>query len=571
MKLKIWKSFLKTVAGQQETPSPHIADLAKPEYHRDTDDRVVDVELIRLTKKELDGVIKLAENRQAKEHCKFCKPFIKKAKLFKEVVSSPDTVKLPTPDLFCIALTIIASNLENKWLFIKDAAGHLLPYYIESVVWASANRRGLGSCDINLRANIRGEKLERQISFNSYDLRGAKNLVDALNQNDVYLESDKLVADYKSQLASYIKKHTQTGEQFEADGLGFSVGEYHHRNKETIHLVFEGEPSKVVVDDLTNDTTESGRGERNTGDVVCSNVFWAKQQLKKTEAANEHEEDELYSEEDDAVALPVHPYIRCFHLQKHDYVVVHESNLTPHKWDVTLADKLVLDPEKKELVEILVGGAGEILDDIVKGKTGGVIIMASGEAGTGKTLTAESYSEKIKRPLFIVQCSQLGTDENDIEKQLTLVLTRAIRLKLVLLIDEADVYIHERGADIHQNAIVGVMLRTLERYRGVLFMTTNRATVIDDAILSRLSAHLRYTIPDKIQLRRIFEILADNYKVEVDEFLTELVNEFNGISGRSVKNLLKLVRNLNRLKRERVTIEHFRRAAKFLDLENRKK
>ena len=46
--------------------------------------------------------------------------------------------------------------------------------------------------------------------------------------------------------------------------------------------------------------------------------------------------------------------------------------------------------------------------DIVKGKSNGVIICSMGLPGVGKTLTAEVYSEKIKRPLYTVQASQLG-------------------------------------------------------------------------------------------------------------------------------------------------------------------
>src|SRR6185295_19284784 len=104
---------------------------------------------------------------------------------------------------------------------------------------------------------------------------------------------------------------------------------------------------------------------------------------------------------------------------------------------------------------------------IVAGKTGGTIVFCTGEPGTGKTLTGEVFSEVIKRPLYVVQCSQLGTDEEELEKQLKKVLRRAQRWGAILLIDEADVYVRERGDDIQQNAIVGVFLRVLEYYRGI--------------------------------------------------------------------------------------------------------
>jgi predicted membrane protein len=48
-----------------------------------------------------------------------------------------------------------------------------------------------------------------------------------------------------------------------------------------------------------------------------------------------------------------------------------------------------------------------------------------------KTQTGEVYSEVVKRPLYAVQCSQLGTDEEELEKELREVLDRAARWKAI--------------------------------------------------------------------------------------------------------------------------------------------
>ena len=55
----------------------------------------------------------------------------------------------------------------------------------------------------------------------------------------------------------------------------------------------------------------------------------------------------------------------------------------------------------------------------------GVIVIATGDPGTGKTLTAEVFSETIKRPLYVIQCAQLGTTAHDIEDKLQTILKRA--------------------------------------------------------------------------------------------------------------------------------------------------
>jgi AAA+ superfamily predicted ATPase len=228
-------------------------------------------------------------------------------------------------------------------------------------------------------------------------------------------------------------------------------------------------------------------------------------------------------------------------------------------------DKLVLPEDRKTLVGMLVAGSSQLMEDIVKGKTGGVVVICVGPPGTGKTLTAQVFSEQIKRPLYEVQCSQLGTDEEALEKELRKVLQRATRWNAILLIDEADVYIHERGNDIHQNAIVGVFLRVLEAYRGVLFMTSNRATIIDDAILSRATAYIEYTYPTKEALRRIWRVLSDHYLLEFDEDqIDTLTSMFEGISGRRVKALIKLARLAARQKNQPVTVELVNYVNQFL-------
>jgi SpoVK/Ycf46/Vps4 family AAA+-type ATPase len=208
------------------------------------------------------------------------------------------------------------------------------------------------------------------------------------------------------------------------------------------------------------------------------------------------------------------------------------------------------------------------MEDIVKGKTGGVVILATGYPGTGKTLTAEIYAESLQKPLYVVQCSQLGTDEESIENKLKRVLGRASRWGAVLLIDEADVYIRERSSDIQQNAIVGVFLRLLERYRGVLFLTSNRATIIDDAIISRVSAHIKYELPNKEDLASIWKVLSEQYKVDMDKkLISEIVAKLPVVSGRDVKNMLRLV-NMMLVKQgnNKPSLETILNASKYLDL-----
>jgi replication-associated recombination protein RarA len=304
---------------------------------------------------------------------------------------------------------------------------------------------------------------------------------------------------------------------------------------------------------------EGGNERHSTREERVTGKFW------EEEKADEGEADEEF-----IVRLPLQPYVKVFNLSDHRFLLIHASDLKAYPWDTALVHKLVLPKEHKDLVQMLVTGADLVMEDIVKGKTGGVIAILTGESGLGKTLTAEVFSEGVKKALYKVHCSQLGTNEQKLEENLQIVLARAERWKAILLIDEADVYVYERGTDIQQNAIVGVFLRILEYYRGILFMTSNRGTIIDDAIMARATAWIQYRLPDAEKLAMTWRVLADQFKMKLsEEDIAVLVKmpEFAHISGRSVKSLLKLTRLVAAQKDKPVTPAVIKYVSQFVPIE----
>ncbi|KAI0020264.1 P-loop containing nucleoside triphosphate hydrolase protein [Xylariomycetidae sp. FL0641] len=143
--------------------------------------------------------------------------------------------------------------------------------------------------------------------------------------------------------------------------------------------------------------------------------------------------------------------------------------------------------------------------DLVKYKGRGLIILLHGPPGSGKTSTAETVAAYTRRPLYSITCGDLGLEPDQIEISLRQHCDRAYRWGCVLLLDEADVFLTRRDwRDVSRNALVSIFLRQLEYYPGILFLTTNRVGVLDEAFKSRIHVSLQYPRLKLEDTRRIW-------------------------------------------------------------------
>ena len=219
-------------------------------------------------------------------------------------------------------------------------------------------------------------------------------------------------------------------------------------------------------------------------------------------------------------------------------------------------DKLVLDEDTKQMVFALVEDSGYVQEmDIVDGKGGGCIFLAEGNPGTGKTATAEAIAEKLQRPLHSVSVGELGTNVAQLEDNLKRILEVASTWNAILLIDEADIFLEARNdLDIERNAMVAVFLHLLEYFPGIMFLTTNRATNLDQAFFSRITLAIHY--PDLPESSRvsICENLLGN--ADMDHIDAALI-ACHDLNGRQIKHVIKAAGALARFGKRTVKQEDF--------------
>jgi SpoVK/Ycf46/Vps4 family AAA+-type ATPase len=138
----------------------------------------------------------------------------------------------------------------------------------------------------------------------------------------------------------------------------------------------------------------------------------------------------------------------------------------------------------------------------------------------------------------------------------------------VVLIDEADVSIRRRDDNMAANAVVGVFLRVLEYFNGLLFLTTNRVDDIDEAIVSRCIALIKYEPPDRGARAKIWRVRLEQFELrEAAVLIPALIDLFSAATGPDIKGLAKLVAKYCRQKKTFRALEIFKRRAVFRALE----
>jgi len=124
--------------------------------------------------------------------------------------------------------------------------------------------------------------------------------------------------------------------------------------------------------------------------------------------------------------------------------------LSPFKWQPKLIDSLVLPNSQKQLVFAMLHGSQEWradapAGDIVRSHGRSRIVLLHGPPGTGKTLLAEAISQSLRRPLFVINCGEIGSLARGADAKLEAWFSLASRWGCVLLVEEADIFLTRRS------------------------------------------------------------------------------------------------------------------------------
>lgn len=493
------------------TTSPTFEALRNRYSHRSSDDEIA-VDPLCLSRDDLNELLQAcrgdgeSKNRRALES------------IITALEGDFDKPVSSFPAFGRVLLQYLKSNRIDGWIYRRGHDGNLYPGLVTAIKEVKSEKNSdrppslllqiswYGFGEYSHSKKVYGTQLTA-LNFEPNEV-ARRSVAKTLADRDIYHETHELKQEYLEQLTRFKEVvDGQFGNQFKATGRAVRMESYSYSDR---NLEIAGHK---LIHDLPDSECDAYGAE------VESPLF----------------------EDDQFGLLPEIPVQRYFDLSLQDFIWIHANNVEPYKYDKELPKKMVLPEDHRDLLNILTTDISAFTSDIVEGKSAGNIIMCVGSPGLGKTLTAEVYAEVIERPLYSIHAGALGTNADDIEKNLRTILTRAKRWNCVLLLDEADVFVMQRGASLTQNAIVAEFLRTLEYFDGLMFMTSNRGSDIDEAIIPRCAAIIHYDVPEKSDAQKIWKIMGENFGVNIpDELVRSLVNTYPELPPRDIKMLLRL-------------------------------
>ena len=156
------------------------------------------------------------------------------------------------------------------------------------------------------------------------------------------------------------------------------------------------------------------------------------------------------------------------------------------------------------------------------GRCGSARLLLYGAPGTGKTAYAHALASSLDKPLLEKRASNLLSPwVGETEQRISMAFDDALADDAVLFIDEVDSLLANRDHAVRSWEVsqVNELLEQLSDFDGIVVLATNRLDALDEAVLRRMDAKIRFDVLNPKQLleryvhlcRHIGAVAADSH------------------------------------------------------------
>lgn len=165
-----------------------------------------------------------------------------------------------------------------------------------------------------------------------------------------------------------------------------------------------------------------------------------------------------------------------------------------------------------------------------------------GPPGTGKTLAALAIANELGKRVYQIDYSAVISKYlGDTAKHIVAAFKAARELDAILFFDEGDALLSKRvdssescSTSINQNR--AVLMQELDRFGGVVIVTTNLFQNYDAAVLRRIQRHVKFELPNRAMREKLLELhLPKRQRVSAD--LAEIARAARELSGGDIRNV----------------------------------
>ena len=213
-------------------------------------------------------------------------------------------------------------------------------------------------------------------------------------------------------------------------------------------------------------------------------------------------------------------------------------------------DDLVLDAhtlQQLSEIKIWLEHGGKLMNDweMKKRLKPGYKALFHGPPGTGKTLTAGLFGKLANTDVYRVDLSMviskyIGETEKNLEK----VFSKAENKNWILFFDEADALFGKRTTisdahDKYANQEIAYLLQRLEDYNGLVILSSNMRSNVDEAFGRRLQSIIHFPVPKFAERLRLWTQAFSHHTIFAPDVDLELVAVKFELAGGSIINVVQ--------------------------------